>query len=88
MYIALCVVIKGVRKYNTINNILLYFQLHIRYIYIYTSRSQMPRQTKFKEEWLSNPDYKGWLKKKNLTEAMGSYCFNKIINVENMGESA
>ena len=48
----------------------------------------MPRQTHFKAEWLSNERFRGWLKQKSTTEAMCGYCFNKVINIANMGESA
>ena len=48
----------------------------------------MPRTTSFKTEWLSNPEYKGWLRKNSMTEAMCTYCFNHVFSIANMGESA
>ena len=48
----------------------------------------MPKsKTKVFDSWLSNPEYNGWLSKKDESTARYSYCC-KDVDVSNMGEAA
>ena len=48
----------------------------------------MPKYvTKFSESWLTNPEYKSWLAKKNDSTASCKICM-KDIDISNMGEAA
>ena len=40
------------------------------------------------KQWLSDEWFRGWLKQKSTKDAMCGYCFNKVINIADMGESA
>ena len=47
----------------------------------------MPKnKTKFSDSWLSNPEYNGWLSKKDESTARCSHCKN--VDVSNIGEAA
>ena len=45
------------------------------------------KQTYFRNDWLSNPDFKNWLKSKHSRAAFCVKC-NKSIELSNMGEQA
>ena len=48
----------------------------------------MPKnKTKFSDSWLSNPEYDGWLSKKDGSTARCFYCC-KDVDVSNMVEAA
>ena len=48
----------------------------------------MPKnKSKFSKSWLSNPEYDGWLSKKDESTARCSNCC-KDVDVSNMGEAA
>ena len=48
----------------------------------------MPRTTYFNEDWLTNPIYKGWVKKKDSKTALCSFCDNKVIDISSLGDTA
>ena len=46
------------------------------------------RATYFNGHWLTNPLYKGWIKKKDNKTALCSFCDNKVIDISSLGETA
>ena len=48
----------------------------------------MPRESHFKNSWLHDERFQGWVRCKSDAEVQCAYCFNKTISIANGGESA